>query len=342
VWPPTPPSVAKPHPEIFNGVPQAVMQVLIPIVFTTECVLKFISMGLKPLAYFNSTWNCFDFVVTVATLAPIKNRAIMPIMRLMRLLQVFKMMKSNPTLQVNIMSLIMGLSAVCSIGVVLGFFFYFFAIVGIILFKKNDPWHWKNLHTAMLTLFRCATFDDWTDVMYINMFGCDKYGYDSMIALCKTPEPWSYVSTLYFVTFIIIGSLVLLNLFIGVITMNMDKAGHMFRAQQEVEQRVTNIQQMEDIDDHTIDLYRQVFTLLDLDGQGSVSESEMKFGLKAAGVCPSAAEMHRMMLAVDEDDTGEIDLAEFVQFLMNVSKERAAAKEAGDGKDSPRCAVCFG
>jgi voltage-gated sodium channel len=147
----------------------------------------------------------------------------------MRLLQVLKMMKSNPTLQVNVMSLIMGLSAVGSIGVVLVFFFYFFAICGIVLFKKNDPWHFKDLHTAMLTLFRCATFDDWTDVMYINMFGCDKYGYDSMIALCETPEAWSYVSTVYFVIFIVVGSLVLLNLFIGVITMNMDKVQYIIQ-----------------------------------------------------------------------------------------------------------------
>jgi hypothetical protein len=34
-----------------------------------------------------------------------------------------------------------------------------------------DPWHFGTLHFTMVTLMRCATFDDWTDVMYINMFG---------------------------------------------------------------------------------------------------------------------------------------------------------------------------
>ena len=29
----------------------------------------------------------------------------------------------------------------------------------------------------MLSLFRVATGEDWTDIMYINMYGCDKYGY---------------------------------------------------------------------------------------------------------------------------------------------------------------------
>ena len=28
----------------------------------------------------------------------------------------------------------------------------------------------------MLTLFRCATLEDWTDVMYINIYGCHRYG----------------------------------------------------------------------------------------------------------------------------------------------------------------------
>jgi len=47
----------------------------------------------------------------------------------------------------------------------------------MILFQLNDPWHFGSLHMTMLTLFRCATGEDWTDVMYINSYGCDKFGY---------------------------------------------------------------------------------------------------------------------------------------------------------------------
>ena len=43
--------------------------------------------------------------------------------------------------------------------------FYIFGILGIILFSANDPFHFPNLHTAIITLFRCATLEDWTDVM---------------------------------------------------------------------------------------------------------------------------------------------------------------------------------
>ena len=29
----------------------------------------------------------------------------------------------------------------------------------------------------MLSLYRIATGEDWTDIMYINMYGCKRYGY---------------------------------------------------------------------------------------------------------------------------------------------------------------------
>ena len=53
--------------------------------------------------------------------------------------------------------------------------FYLFAIGGIEFFRQNDPWHFGNVGLAMLTLFRMATLEDWTDVMYINIYGCDRY-----------------------------------------------------------------------------------------------------------------------------------------------------------------------
>ena len=52
-----------------------------------------------------------------------------------------------------------------------------YGIVGQSFFGANDKIHFRNLPIAMLTLFRCATCEDWTDVMYINIFGCDARPY---------------------------------------------------------------------------------------------------------------------------------------------------------------------
>ena len=47
----------------------------------------------------------------------------------------------------------------------------------MILFAKNDPMHFGNLQLSLLTLFRASTLDDWTDIMYVNMYGCDRHEY---------------------------------------------------------------------------------------------------------------------------------------------------------------------
>lgn len=55
----------------------------------------------------------------------------------------------------------------------------------------------------MLTLFRIATQEDWTDIMYFNMFGCDKWGdYMSDVAESTAdciPESFGTMSPLFFV-----------------------------------------------------------------------------------------------------------------------------------------------
>merc|ERR1719337_342478 len=103
-------------------------------------------------------------------------------------------------------------------------FFYIFGIVAWIMFKQNDPVHFKHIGYAMLTLLRMATFEDWTDVMYINQFGCDRYGYSGIERLCTTPSPTGYGSVVYCILFVMVGGLVMLNLFIGVITTSMEEA----------------------------------------------------------------------------------------------------------------------
>ena len=88
-----------------------------------------------------------------------------------------------------------------------------------------DPWHFGTLHNAVLTMFRCATLDAWADVMYINMYGCDKYGYGpmGMPEQCTSPRGQPWFAGLFFVSFTLVSALVLLSLFLGVVTTSMDE-----------------------------------------------------------------------------------------------------------------------
>ena len=80
----------------------------------------------------------------------------------MRLLKLVGKVKQ---LQVIVTGLAKGLSSVSYIMVLMLLIFYLFAVMGVGSFRANDPFHFGSLGVAMVTLFRCATLEDWTDVM---------------------------------------------------------------------------------------------------------------------------------------------------------------------------------
>lgn len=107
------------------------------------------------------------------------------------------------------------------ISIILLLFLYMCAIIARMLYGTNDNWHFGSLQKAMMTLFRCATLEDWTDVMYIQMFGCREYQGDGNCPQGKS-SGLGWVAAVYFLIFTLIGALVLLTLFIGVVTTSMD------------------------------------------------------------------------------------------------------------------------
>ena len=162
-------------------------------------------------------------------------------LRLLRLLRVLKLVKSLPQLQLIVDALVQGLASIGYIGVILVLVFYVFAILGMTLFRKNDPWHFGTLARAMLTLFRCSTLEDWTDVMYINMYGCKNYGYNDHPWECTNSQESWWLALIYFVVFTVLGSLVLLTLFIGVVCTSMAEAQDKQAIEKDVEDRATSI-----------------------------------------------------------------------------------------------------
>ena len=60
---------------------------------------------------------------------------------------------------------------------------YIFAIVGVTIFGQNDPFNFGTLGRAMTTLFRVATGEGWTQIMYFQLYGCEGFGtgYDTYV-----------------------------------------------------------------------------------------------------------------------------------------------------------------
>ena len=104
--------------------------------------------------------------------------------------------------------------------------------MGTFLFSENDPLHFRNLQTSMLSLFRAVTLEACTDLLYINMYGSANFGYEE--STYKMLEELGYqevkssaapiVSSIYFISFILTGAMIVLNLFVGVMLTGMDEA----------------------------------------------------------------------------------------------------------------------
>lgn len=193
-------------------------------IFVAEVVVKMGAEGNKPWRYFLDPWNVFDFVIVAACFLPFEGQAI-TVLRLLRLLRVLKLVRALPKLQVLVGALLKSIPSMAYVSMLLLMLFYVYAVAAVFMFGQNDPMHFENLQISMLSLFRVVTLEDWTDIMYINMWGCDEYGYDeSSIRACTNPQANPLLGAAFFVSFVLFGTMIILNLFIGVIMTGMDEA----------------------------------------------------------------------------------------------------------------------
>ncbi|MCF6338196.1 MAG: ion transporter [Gammaproteobacteria bacterium] len=173
-------------------------------VFILEAALKIIAVAPRFRLYFGDGWNLFDFSIVVLSLIPATGEYAM-IARLARLLRVARLLSTIPELRLIINTLVRSIPSMGHVLMLMSIIFYIYAVAGYHLFHENDPTHWRNLGTSLLTLFRVVTLEDWTDVMYAAM-------------------EMHYLSWMYFVSFVVLGTFVVINLFIAVVLNNLEEA----------------------------------------------------------------------------------------------------------------------
>ncbi|MGB0909153.1 MAG: ion transporter [Nitrospirales bacterium] len=173
-------------------------------VFILEAVFKMMALAPQVRRYFQDGWNIFDFSVIVFSLIPATGEFAM-IARLARLLRVVRLLSTIPELRLIVSTLVRSIPSMVHVMTLMGVIFYIYAITGYQLFHEHDPTHWRSLGISLLTLFRVVTLEDWTDVMYT--------------AMELHPFAW-----MYFVSFVILGTFVVVNLFIAVVINNLDEA----------------------------------------------------------------------------------------------------------------------
>lgn len=195
--------------------------------FVLEAALKMAQHGRHFYRYFKDPWNVFDFTIVVVCFMPV-DAQYAAVLRLARVLRALRLISTVPQLQLLVGSLIKSLPSMFYVGILLALMFYIYAVMGVFLWRGNDPVHFRDLQTSMLSLFRVVTLEDWTDVMYIQMWGSDRYPFSAEDRAAYAGQFHSVarpvVGAVYFVSFVLLGTMIMLNLFIGVIIKSMEEA----------------------------------------------------------------------------------------------------------------------
>ena len=266
------PEITEKHYSLLHWLNQLMLYV-----FVAEAAVKMMQHGRYFYRYSLDPWNLFDFSIVVVCFLPV-NASYAAVLRLARIMRAQRLMTALPQLQLIVGALIRSIPSMGYVGILLALNFYVYAVMGVFLFRENDPVHFCDLPRAMLTLFRVVTLEDWTDVMYINMWGSDNYdGYSekwtAATGILPQPRAMPLISAAYFVSFVMFGTMIMLNLFIGVIINSMDEA----RTEREHEQRAEAEGKQPDIFSEIDEVARHVDELKEsLDVLKMIADKERK------------------------------------------------------------------
>lgn len=200
-----------------HDLPPAVVDILslldagITLFFLIEIVIRYLATQDKK-SFFKSGWNIFDTIIVIGSLIPAGGSGVL-LARLLRVFRVLRLVSMVPELRLLINALIKAIPRMGYIALLMFVIFYIYAAVGSILFHTINEELWGDVSISMLTLFRVATFEDWTDVMY-----------ETMVV-----HPMSWI---FYLSFIFLTAFIFLNMMVGTILEVMGQEHENYRAEQ--------------------------------------------------------------------------------------------------------------
>ncbi|MGC9378327.1 ion transporter [Streptomyces sp. MH13] len=175
--------------------------------FTLEVLLRMAAHADRPRAFFKDPWNLFDLAVVLCAFLPFL-RENSTVLRLLRLARVLRTARFLPQLRVMLVAVARSLPGTLSFLLVGALLLYVYAMVGWVFFGRHDPEHYGSLGRAALTLFLLMTLDGIGDAVHAGL----------------DISRWSL---LYYASYVLLASFVLVNVLIGVVITSLDEARHM-------------------------------------------------------------------------------------------------------------------
>ncbi|XP_040417626.1 sodium channel protein type 2 subunit alpha-like isoform X2 [Cygnus olor] len=207
------------------------------VLFTGECVFKLFSLRYY---YFTIGWNIFDFVVVILSIVGmflakvIEKYFVSPtlfrVVRLARIGRILRLIKGAKGIRTLLFALMMSLPALFNIGLLLFLVMFIYAIFGMSNFAYvkreagiDDMFNFETFGNSMICLFQITTSAGWdgllAPILNSGKPDCDPdkpHPGSSVKGDCGNPS----VGIFFFVSYIIISFLVVVNMYIAVILEN--------------------------------------------------------------------------------------------------------------------------
>jgi voltage-gated sodium channel len=182
--------------------------------FVVELAIRIVACWPRPVDFFKSGWNVFDFVVVTASFLPgLRENA--TLLRLLRLARIVRAVRFLPDLRVIFAAVIRSVPGVSSLAVMTLLLVFLYGMVGWLIFHDSDPESFGNVGEAMVTMFVLLTLEN-------------------LPTYIERGQDLSDWTLLFYLSYVLVASFLIFNLFIGIVINSMEEA----RAEEHRRERV--------------------------------------------------------------------------------------------------------
>lgn len=167
--------------------------------FVLELILRF---AVYRLSFFRNPWSIFDLCVIGIAFVPYQNT--FSALRAARALRALRLISIFPKLRKVVDGLVMAIPGICAIASVMAIIIFVFGLIASKLYGSSYPEWFGNLHLSIFSLFQVMTLEGWPDIV--------------RTVMKEKPFAWAF-----FVTYILIATFSVLNLFIAVVVDSMQR-----------------------------------------------------------------------------------------------------------------------
>uniref|UniRef100_A0A3Q4GT06 Sodium channel protein n=1 Tax=Neolamprologus brichardi TaxID=32507 RepID=A0A3Q4GT06_NEOBR len=211
------------------------------IIFTAECLIKIMALRCY---FFTVGWNIFDFVVVILSIVGIVladiiekyfvSPTLFRVIRLARIGRILRLIRGAKGIRTLLFALMMSLPALFNIGLLLFLVMFIYAIFGMANFAYvkrqagiDDMFNFETFGNSMICLFQITTSAGWdsllSPILNNSPEECDAnipHTGTTVKGNCGNPS----VGITFFVTYIIISFLIVVNMYIAIILENFSVA----------------------------------------------------------------------------------------------------------------------